>query len=80
MLAGMEHAPSRSNADFWLATVFSAKAVARGAVVRRSVRWVAREIGIERFVAEVRGRGYHMVETGGQFIVICNRDPLRVIC
>jgi hypothetical protein len=80
MLRGMEHAPSRSNADFWVATVFSAKAVARGAVVRRSVRWVAHEIGIERFVDEVQRRGYHMVETGGQFIVICNRDPLRVIC
>jgi hypothetical protein len=80
MLRGMEHAPSRSNADFWVATVFSAKAVARGAVVRRSVHWVAREIGIERFVDEVQRRGYHMVETGGQFIVICNRDPLRVIC
>jgi len=76
----MEHAPIRSNADFWVATVFSAKAVAKGAVVRRSVHWVAREIGTQRFVDEVRARGYHMVETGGQFIVICNHAPLRIIC
>ncbi|OYW61320.1 MAG: N-(5'-phosphoribosyl)anthranilate isomerase [Rhodobacterales bacterium 32-66-7] len=64
----------------WLEGVFSAKAVARGGVVRRAVRDVEREIGRLRFVAEVRRRGFHLVECGGQFIVICNPGQMQVLC
>ena len=64
----------------WLDEVFSAKAVARGGVVRRSVRDVEREVGRARFIAEVRRRGFHLVECGGQFIVICNAGQVHIIC
>ncbi|MEL6800874.1 MAG: hypothetical protein AAFO80_13415 [Pseudomonadota bacterium] len=39
-----------------------------------------REIGRKRFVDEVRARRFHMVECGGQFVVICNGGGLRVVC
>ncbi len=73
---GMEHVVV-SSADPWVDQVFSARAVARGAVVRRAVHWVEREIGRDRFIEEVRLRGYCLLEAGGQFIVICNRGPIR---
>ncbi|PTW41655.1 MULTISPECIES: N-(5'-phosphoribosyl)anthranilate isomerase [Rhodovulum] len=76
----MDVAARRSVPDSWIASVFSAQAVAKGGVVRRWRRWVEREIGMDRFVAEVRRRGFHMVECGGQLIVICNPHGLRVIC
>jgi hypothetical protein len=76
----MEPMALRSNPDSWIALVFSAKAVAKGGIVRRSRAWVEREIGFERFVEAVRGRGYHMVESGGQLIVLCNPHGIRVIC
>ncbi|MBL3570230.1 N-(5'-phosphoribosyl)anthranilate isomerase [Rhodovulum sp. BSW8] len=76
----MDFAARRSVPDSWIASVFSAQAVAKGGVVRRSRRWVEREIGMERFVAEVQLRGFHLVECGGQLIVICNPHGLRVIC
>ena len=63
--------------DDWIEKVFSAKAVMRGGVIRRSVFWVQREIGVPRFIDEVRGRGFHLLEGGGQFIVICNPAPIR---
>lgn len=63
--------------DAWISHVFSARAVSHGAVVRRAVAWVEHEIGRERFIAEVRHRGFHLYEAGGQFIVICNRGPVR---
>jgi hypothetical protein len=66
--------------DPWIASVFSAQAVRKGGVVRRSRAWVAREIGLERFVDEVRRRGFHLIECGGQLIVICNSNGIRVIC
>lgn len=64
----------------WVETIFGAKAVGRGGIVRRAVRDVEREIGRDAFVREVRARGFHLVECGGQFIVICNEGQMNVIC
>ena len=64
----------------WVAQVFAAKAARTGGVIRRSVTWIEREVGRAAFVAEVRRRGFHLVETGGQFVVICNHGGIRVIC
>ncbi len=64
----------------WGRRIFDAKAVARGGVLRRAVRDVEREIGRERLEAEVRARGFHLIECGGQFIIICNPGHMRVIC
>jgi hypothetical protein len=59
--------------------VFFAKAVNRAGVVRRSVRDVEREVGRDPFIAEVRRRGFHLIECGGQFVVICNSGAIKVI-
>ena len=64
----------------WLEEMFAAKAVTRGGVVRRAVRDVEREVGRNQFVAEVRRRGFHLVECGGQFIVICNSGQIKILC
>ena len=71
------HKPVHARPDSWIDHVFSAKAVERGGVVRRSVTWVEHEIGRERFLQEVRRRNFHLLESGGQFIVICSRAPIR---
>ena len=66
-----------SQADRWLDHLFSAKAVARGGVIRRAVPWVEHEIGRARFIAEVERRGFHLLECGHQFVVICTPGPIR---
>jgi hypothetical protein len=71
---------TQSDTRAWLETVFQAKAAQRGGIVRRAVRDVEREIGREAFFAAVRRRRFHLVECGGQFIVICNPGLLQVIC
>ena len=75
----METAP-KSLADHWLGQLFAAKAVANGGVIRRDRRWVRREIGEDRFIAEVRNRGFHLLEAGEQWLVICTASPLRRLC
>lgn len=70
----------RQTPDGWINQIFSAKSAQRGGVVRRSIRWVEREVGRDRFEAEVRRRGFHMIECGTQLVVICNGGALRVIC
>ncbi|MEM6758109.1 MAG: N-(5'-phosphoribosyl)anthranilate isomerase [Pseudomonadota bacterium] len=67
----------QAQADRWLDHMFSAKAVERGGVVRRAVPWVEHEIGRARFIAEVEKRGFHLLECGHQFVVICARGPIR---
>ena len=63
----------------WLAQIFTAKAVAQGGVIRRKAAWIAREVGRDRFEAEVRKRGYHLIETGADLVVICHSGAIRVL-
>ena len=72
-------ARNRPNAEFRLDQVLSAAAVARGGVVRRSVSWVEREVGRDRLIGEVRARGCHLLEVGGQFLIVCSTGPIRKI-
>ncbi len=65
---------------FWCNALFGAKAVSKGGVVRRSVRDVELEIGRDAFFAEVRRRGFHLVECGNQFIIICHDGHMKVHC
>ena len=67
------------SARSWLDLIFAAKAARTGGVVRRSISWIEREIGRAAFEQEVRKRGFHLIEAGHQLIVICNREPIRVI-
>ena len=64
----------------WLDDIFAAKAVAKDGIVRRAVSDVEREIGRAALVDEVRRRRFHLIECGGQFIVICNLGQMQVIC
>ena len=63
----------------WLEQIFSAKAAAHGGVIRRKASWVAQEVGRARFEAEVRRRGYHLIETGADLVVICHSGPVRLL-
>lgn len=67
-----------SDPAFWLNQIFAAKS-AEGGVVRRAIAWVDREIGRDRFCDEVRRRGFHLVMTENQFIVVCNRGSVRLL-
>jgi hypothetical protein len=59
--------------------MFSAKSVAEGGTVRRKVSDVERLVGRDRFLHEVRRRGFRAVENAGQFIVFCNREPVHIL-
>ncbi|MCS6621514.1 hypothetical protein N0B44_01180 [Roseibacterium beibuensis] len=62
-----------------MSQIFSARSAQTGGVVRRSVADVERKTGREALELEVRRRGFHLLEAGGQFIIICTRSDLRVI-
>ena len=68
----------RTNPEFWLGQVFSAKSVANSGVIRRNRNWVEAEIGLDRFVQTVRARGFHLIEAGLQLVVICHSGPITL--
>ncbi len=65
--------------DLWITHLFSARAAAEGGVVRRKARDVERVVGWERFRQELRRRGFRAVVNGGQVVVFCNAEPVRLL-
>jgi len=74
-----QDAPAPHN-PAWQAQLFSAKAVGRGGIVRRNKRHVHREVGYDALLAEVKSRGFHLIECGNQYVIICNAGQMRVHC
>ncbi len=64
----------------WLESIFNARATYCGGVIRRSVRDVERYASRESLIAAVKAKGFHLVETGDQFVIICNDGQITLIC
>ena len=75
----MANLPAALTPDRWIVQLFSARAVAEGGIVRRSVADVERLIGRQRFLREVQRRGFRAVENSGQIVIFCNRDDVRIL-
>jgi hypothetical protein len=69
--------PAYLDAEIWIANLFSSQAAREGAVIRRKCRDVERYVGRERFLDDMRRRGFAVVENAGQFVIFCNREPIR---
>jgi hypothetical protein len=69
--------PRHDAATRWLTQIFASRAAAEGGVVRRAAADVERIVGRDRFLSEMRRRGFTVVENAGQIVVFCNRAPLR---
>lgn len=64
----------------WTKRLFNAKAAQTGGVIRRNKRDVHREMGYAALVTEVQARGFHLLECGDQYLIICHNGTLRLIC
>ncbi len=67
-------------AQSWLDPIFGADQVFRGGVVRRAITDVDKLCSLGDLLAEVRSRGFHLIETGDQSIVVCNEGYLKLHC
>lgn len=76
----MNQQPDFLQPEIWMRNVFSAKAVNRGGVIRRSVRDIERMVGRDVFVGELNRRGFHAVENAGQMVIFCNQEAVRLVC
>lgn len=60
--------------------IFRAASVKNGNVVRRKIANVEKYASFKYLLEEVQARGFHLVETGDQYIIICNAGQLKVHC
>ena len=63
----------------WLRQIFSSKAARDGGVVRRKVADIDRMVGRDAFLSELRRRGFRAVENAGQYVIFCNRGPIKIV-
>ncbi|MGZ9811709.1 N-(5'-phosphoribosyl)anthranilate isomerase [Pseudoroseicyclus sp. H15] len=63
--------------ETFFAELFASRQASLGGVVRRKVRDVDRYVGRQCFIDEMTRRGFQVVENAGQFVIFCNRAPIR---
>lgn len=63
----------------WIENIFKAATAKRGGVVRRKKASVLRYASLRELKAAVRKRGFHLLRSGGQYLIICNPGACRII-
>jgi hypothetical protein len=52
----------------------------KGGVIRRAVADVDQQTSLDDVIAEAQGRGWHVVETGDQIVVLCHEGAVKLWC
>lgn len=63
----------------YINAIFDAKLAKNGGVVRRKVACVQKYASINYLKLEVERRGFHLIESGGYYLIICNPGGIRLI-
>lgn len=63
----------------WIDQVFKAGAVAKGNFVRRKKTNVDKYASMKELTKEVKKKKFHLIETGDQIIVICNKGDVKIV-
>src|SRR5258707_5734 len=60
-----------TNMNAWIDQVFNAKSARNmGGIVRRSIKSVHKHASLDDLRKEVKIRGFHMVESGDQYVIL----------
>jgi len=62
----------------WINDLFAAKEVANGGVVRRNKKDVEKYASFKELLYRVRLEEFHLIETGDQYVIICNPGVLKI--
>ena len=73
----MQNRNSPLSPEVWLQDLFTSKSVKDGGVIRRKKRDIERFAGMDRFMAEIHRRGFHVAENSGQLVIFCNNAPIN---
>lgn len=60
--------------------IFEAKSTKNGGIVRRKIANVEKYASFKYLVKEVEARGFHLIETGDQYVIFCSTGSLKLLC
>lgn len=64
----------------WVEQFFQASSASNGGVIRRAKSDVEQYASLQDIVDEAEKRGFHVVETGDQIVVLCHQGTLHIHC
>lgn len=62
----------------WIAQIFDSYAASHGGVVRRSKKDVEKFASLAEVISAATRRGFHVIETGGQIVILCHKGALTI--
>jgi len=62
----------------WISQIFEADAASNGGVVRRSKKDVEKFSSMAELIDEAKKQGYHVIETGGQVVILCHAGEIVI--
>lgn len=62
----------------WINQIFEAGQANKGGVVRRNRDWVDKYGGLDELIGAAHKRGFHVIESGDQVIVLCNEGGVNI--
>jgi hypothetical protein len=63
----------------WIEKIFSAKIATEEGVVRRKKTSVERYATLDDLIAAVKKRKFHLIETGDQYVIVCNTGAVKIV-
>lgn len=63
----------------WIESIFSARIATEEGIVRRKKTSVEKYASKKELVAAVKLRNYHLIETGDQFVIVCNSGAVKIV-
>lgn len=72
---------SRGAQTRWIRRIFTAGATQHGGIVYRGVDQVRRWASLKELKAEVRERGFHLLQVGDLYVIVCQSPAsIKVVC
>lgn len=63
----------------WIENIFSAKIATNEGIVRRKKSTVEKYASIKELVSAVKERDFHLIETGDQYVIVCNSGAVKIV-
>ncbi|MGR9273185.1 hypothetical protein ACU8KI_01005 [Rhizobium leguminosarum] len=76
----MARKPKGLRGQPWIEQIFQAEAARNGNLIRRKIASVHQFASEALLEAEVKRRGFHMIVSGDQYVILCNPGQFQVVC
>ena len=60
-------------------TMFESKTAKSGGVIRRKISNIQKYSSTQLLISYVRKRGFHIIQTGDQYVIFCNPGDIKII-